>query len=421
MQKVFALVDCNSFYCSCERVFRPDLKHKPVIVLSNNDGCAIARTSEAKALGIKMGAPYFKIKELCQKYGVAVFSSNFALYTNLSDRVMNTLVQLCPKVEVYSVDEAFCDLSGIKNLSEFGFTIKNTIAKNIGIPTGVGIGPTKVLAKLANHVAKKSARSQGVVNLMNEEFRKMVLQKVPVEEIWGVGRASSEKLQRLGLKTAYDFAYYNNEEHIQKVFTKVGVQIKHELLGINCFTLEQDVEAKKEIMCSRTFGGSVIDLAALKESIANYISNAAEKMRAQDSLCTQVSIFARTNPFKQTEQFYLYDRAKLMHPTCDTRKLIHIAFELLEKNFRYGYEYKKAGVKLSGFYNTQEYQLDLLSAGDSLEDFRLMEVIDRINAREGEGVVKLMACGVDDKAWRMNRAHKSPRYLTSWEDLAEFF
>ena len=413
MQKAFALVDCNSFYCSCERVFRPELNQRPVIVLSNNDGCAIARTAEAKQLGIKMGDPYFKIKKLCQDNQVEVFSSNFALYTNLSDRVMSTLNNLCPKIEIYSIDEAFCDLTGIKDLSPFGFKIQQTILKNIGIPVGVGIAPTKVLAKLANHIAKKSKLSGGVVNLMDVDFRMMAMKKVPVEEVWGIGRASSEKLHALGLHTVYDFATYKNEEHIQKILTKVGLQIKHELLGINCFSLGQDVEKKKEIMCSRTFGQSVFAKEHLKESIANYITNASEKMRRQDSLCSELSVFARTNPFKEGAQFYMYDRIKIQHPTRDTRKLIYFAFEMLEANFREGYEYKKAGVKLSGFFNTHEYQLDFFNTGDTLSDLKLMQVIDEINKREGEGTLKFAACGVDDKAWRMNRGHKSPRYLTS--------
>ena len=231
-------MDCNSFYASCERVFRPELNTRPVIVLSNNDGCAIARTNEAKALGIKMGAPYFEIKNLCKKHNVAVFSSNFALYTNMSDRVMGVLEKNCPRIQVYSVDEAFLDLTGVPNLTEFGRHLRKIVHEHIGIPTGFGIAPTKVLSKIANHIAKKSNKAGGVVNLMDPKLQDVALKRTKVEDIWGVGRRSAEKLNGMGLYTAYDFKEYANERLIQKIFTKVGLQIKHELMGINCFDLE---------------------------------------------------------------------------------------------------------------------------------------------------------------------------------------
>jgi DNA polymerase V len=416
----FALIDCNSFYCSCERVFRPDLKDMPVIVLSNNDGCAVARTNEAKALGIKMGEPYFKIKEICKNNNVAVFSSNFSLYTNLSDRVMKVISKNCPQVEVYSIDEAFADMKGIRNVTEHATRLRSTIMQNVGIPTSIGLAPTKVLAKIANHIAKRSLKANGVVNLNEKRLQDIALKMVEVGDIWGVGRANSQKLKMMGIHTAYDFREFKNERIIQKVFTKVGLQIKHELMGISCFPLNLNIEDKKEIMCSRTFGKSVYDLPTLKKSIANYISSAAEKMRKQNSICTEVSIFARTNPFKNVEQFYLYDREKLNNPTCDTRKLIKTAFELLTANYRGGFEYKKAGVKLSNFYNSSEYQVDFFNPTDSKSDFELMNLIDRINYFEGEGTVKFGACGTDKKAWDMNRNFKSPRFTTSWSELKRF-
>lgn len=419
-ETVFALIDCNSFYCSCERVFRPELNNKPVIVLSNNDGCAIARTKEAKALGIKMGAPLFEIKKLCKKHNVHIFSSNFSLYTNLSARVMSIISKRAPAVEIYSVDEAFADLTGVPHLERFGRELKAEIHELTSIPVGVGIAPTKVLAKVANNLAKKSTKAGGVVCLMDKKLQDIALLRTPVEDIWGIGRASAKKLNSLGIKTAFEFREYKNERLIQKVFTKLGLQIKQELAGINCFSLGGEESAKKEIMCSRTFGASVIERSILEQAMANYISNAAQKMRVQGSLCTEIAIFARTNPFKDTEQYFLFERKHLPFATNDTRKLIKEAHKMLNRSYRSGFEYRKAGVRLSGFFETTEYQLDLLSEGDSALDFKLMQTLDQINLREGDGTIKSMSCGVSDLAWAMNRNYKSPRYLSSWNELCIF-
>lgn len=417
---MIALVDCNSFYASCERVFRPDLRGKPVVVLSNNDGCAIARSQEAKDLGIEMGAPYFKIKKLCKQKNIHIFSTNFALYTNLSDRVMNTLKDLCPEVEVYSVDEAFCDLSGISHLVKHGHLLKDSILKNTDIPVGVGIAPTKVLAKLANRIAKKSKKANGVVVLDSLKLQDVAMKQVLIEDVWGIGRQSAMKLKMLGINTAYEFKEYKNEALIQKILTKVGLQIKHELMGIKCLPFVDEIKKKKQIMCSRTFGTSVLSKEILKESIANYITNASTKMRFQKSICTRVSVFARTSPFNNSAQFKLYDEAILANPTCDTRKLINIAFKLIDRSFKDGYKYQKAGVNLSGFYDSHEFQLNLLEQRDSIEDINLMKTIDFINNQMGQLKIKSAACGFDHEAWRMNRNHKSPRFLTSWNELKQF-
>jgi DNA polymerase V len=418
--KAIALVDCNSFYCSCERVFRPDLEDKPVIVLSNNDGCAIARTTEAKALGIKMGAPFYQIKNYCKKNGVTVFSCNFALYTDLSRRVMETLAGMCSELEVYSVDEAFMDLTGVPDLTNYGRVIRAKILNEIKIPTGVGIAPTKALAKVANYIAKRSNKAGGVVNLMDKKMQDIALARVPIEEIWGVGRANAVKMRGLGIKTALELRDFPNEMLIQKVFTKVGLQLKHELMGIACFDLNLDITKKKEIMCSRTFGKSVFDKASLKESIAGYITNAAAKLRGQDSLCTELSVFARTNAFKDGPQYYMYERQKLINPTSDSRKLIEMALELVDMSYREGYEYKKAGAKLSNFYDSSEYQIDFFHPFDSKIDYRLMRVMDRVNLYYGDGTLKSMACGVSEKAWKMNREFLSRSFTTRWRDLLVF-
>ncbi|MBT4791058.1 MAG: Y-family DNA polymerase [Halobacteriovoraceae bacterium] len=419
--KAYALIDCNSFYCSCERLFRPELNNKPVIVLSNNDGCAIARTNEAKALGIKMGEPYYKIKQLCKKHRVEVFSCNFALYTNISNRVMQIIISNCPDVEVYSVDEAFADLTGVEDILSHGKMLREKILQDVGIPTGVGIAPTKVLSKVANHIAKKSNKAKGVVYLDSEYLQNIALKRTPVGDIWGVGRASSKKLNDMRIYSAYEFKTYKNDKLIQKIFTKVGLQIKQELQGINCFALSQDVEKKKEIMCSRTFGDYVFDKNILKEAVSNYIENAAAKMRQQKSVCNEVSVFARTNPFKENiEQYYMYERSKLANPTCDTRTLLAEAFRLLERGYREGYEYRKAGIKLSNFNESSNFQMNFFYESDSEKDLKLMSAIDYINRVEGEGVLKFASSGTSDDAWKMNRNFKSPRYTTSWSELPSF-
>lgn len=391
-----------------------------MVVLSNNDGCAVSRTDEAKALGIKMGEPYFKFRELTKTHDLHVFSTNFALYTNMSDRVMKTLMKLAPEVEVYSVDEAFLDLTGIEDLTNYGRMIREKLLTNVGIPVGVGIGPTKVLAKAANRLAKKSKIAHGVVNLMEKRLQDVGLSRIEIEDVWGIGRQNSAKMRSLGIKTAKDLRDYTNEKLIQSIFTKVGLQIKHELMGINCFEFNKLYEPKKEIMCSRTFGGVITRLNDLKEVIANYVTDAAEKLRDQDSLCQEISVFARTNPFNESDQYYLYETKNLVTPTLDTFKLIKVAHELLEKGFKDGFEYKKAGVKIADFYNSYEYQLDLLSSEDSKRKIDLMKTMDKINAREGETIVKSAACGVSDEAFRMNRRMKSARFTTSWDELKIF-
>lgn len=418
--EVIALVDCNSFFCSCERVFRPDLKNKPIVVLSNNDGCAVSRTPEAIALGVKMGEPYFKFKNLCQTKDLKVFSANFSLYTNFSDRVMNTLKKLSPSVEIYSVDEAFVDISGFGDPYTFGKLIKDRVERDTAIPVGIGIGTTKVLAKAANRLVKKVNGHVGVLSLVDVKDREKYLKELAIEDVWGIGRANTPKMRSLGIRSAQDLVEYKNEKQIQKLFTQVGLNIKHELMGIACIEFNKPVEPKKEIMCSRSFGATISDLQTLKQVIANYVTNAAEKLRAQDSTCQEITVFAQTNPFNQSDQYYLNETLSLPAQTLDTRKLIKYAHQLLEKGFKQGYEYKKAGIRLSGFYTSCELQMDIFGEQDSLDTINLMHAIDRINARNGEIIVKTGACGVSGKAWKMNQDHKSPRYTTSWSELAEF-
>lgn len=419
-EKIFALVDCNAFYCSCERLFRPDLRTRPVGVLSNNDGCFVSRTNELKALGVKMGAPYFQVKDICDKNKVAVFSANFSLYTNLSDRVMSTLFEFTPSLEVYSVDEAFLDLSGFdeRTIEDYCRNIKATVERNTGIPVGIGIARTKVLAKLANRIAKKDASTCGVYSTLPKSNYEYALERVEIEDVWGIGRQNTIKMKILGIHKAKHLRDFKNDKLIQQEFTKVGRMIQDELRGISCFPLTEEPPKKKEIISSRTFGKPVYELAMLRESIACYASLACEKLRKQKSVCQEVEIFIRTNPFKESvAQYVRVNSTRLDSATCDTRKVIQVAWKLLDEIFINGYEYKKASVKLSRIQDANEHQVSLFGGYDTEKDLEIMRVMDRINLRDGHETLKVAACGVNKDAWYMNQVMKSPRYLTGWNEL----
>ena len=417
--KVFALVDCNAFYCSCERLFRPDLRNRPVGVLSNNDGCFVSRTNELKKLGVPMGAPYFKVKNTCDVHNVAVFSANFSLYTNISDRVMNTLFEFTPNLEVYSVDEAFLDLSGFdpKDILNYCLHIKKTVERNTGIPVGIGIARTKVLAKLANRIAKKEENTGGVYSVLLKENLEYALKKVDIGDVWGIGRQNTIKMKMLGIHKAVQLRDFQNNQLIQKHFTKLGRMIQDEMREISCFPLNTETPKKKEIMCSRTFGIPVFDLATLRESVACYASLAMERLRKQKSVCQEVEIYIRTNPFKEIPQYASYKTRILPTPTGDTRKIIQAAFDALDEIFINGYEYKKAMVKLSRIQEANEHQLSLFGGHDSDGDLALMHVMDKINAREGQDTVKIAACGTNKEAWFMKQVKKSQRFVTGWNEL----
>ncbi|MEK6624189.1 MAG: Y-family DNA polymerase [Bdellovibrionota bacterium] len=408
---MLALVDCDAFFCSCERLFREDLRHRPVIVLSNNDGCAISRTREAKALGIEMGAPYFQIRELCERHKVSVFSSNFSLYTNISARITTTLRRLVPKIEVYSVDEAFLDLTGMNDLENFCRGIQKTIQGHIGIPVSVGIGPTKGLCKAACFLAKRDLAHGGVVSLEERGKQDQVLALMPLEKIWGIAKGRALKLWLAGIKNAKDFRDYNNDQHIQAILTKVGRQIQDELRGIVSFPLQEGGEKKKEIMSSRTFGHGVFDKRTLMESIATHASEVAQELRKQKSVCMSVSIFVRSE----------WDAAStsccFQTPTNNTFKIIKAALRCLDSIYVYGVEYQKSGVSVFSLQDEDEHTLGLFEGCDSHHQRVLMETMDRINLREGERILVSMSCGVDNREWRMRRNFKSPRYTTSWEEL----
>jgi DNA polymerase V len=416
---IIALVDCNCFYCSCERLFRPDLRHTPVGVLSNNDGCFVSRTNELKKLGVPMGAPYFKFKSICEKNKVAVFSANFSLYTNISDRVMNTLFQFTPGLEVYSVDEAFLDLTGMdeKTITEYCYHIKEVVERHTGIPVGIGIGRTKVIAKLANRMAKKIDNYNGVYNALSRENLENALSTIDIGDVWGIGRQSTIKMHTLGIKKARDLRDFQNTLLIQKLFTKVGRMIQDEMREITCFPFNELPEKKKEIMCSRTFGVPIFDLQSIRESIACYASLACEKLRKQNSVCSEISVYIRTNPFKEIPQYARVERVKLSAPTCDTRKIIREAFKLLDQIFIEGYEYKKAAISLSSIQDASECQIALFGDNDSSLDLTLMKTMDQINAREGQEIIKSAACGTNKEAWFMKQVMKSKRFVSGWGEL----
>jgi len=419
---VIALIDANAFYCNCERVFRPELRNTPIIVLSNNDGCAISRTPEAKALGIAMGAPYFQIKDLCKQKGVAIFSSNFSLYTDMSRRVMSILSEFSHRVEVYSVDEAFIDLTGEKNPLEKARQIKEDIWRRTKIPVSIGIAPTKVLAKVACHKAKANAQYQGVFGFTNAHDFTDSLRDLPIDELWGVAKGRALKLKILGIHHALAFRNFSNNQLIQKNLTKVGRQIQDELRGIVCFPITLTHEKKKEIMSSRTFGRAVFEKRALQESIASHASAVAEELRMQSSVCYEVMVYVRTNPFK--EGIIQYGASKVFKfntPKNDTFALIKLALRALDSIWRPGLEYQKSGVRVMNLQDENEYQLGLFEeAPESVLDKKtkeLMKIMDKINAREGKRTLFCLACGIDHHTWKMRRNFCSPRYTSSWHEL----
>ncbi len=416
--EVFALIDCNSFYASCERVFRPELQNKPVIVLSNNDGCAVARSDEAKAIGIKMGEPYFKIKELCKKHSVHVFSSNYSLYGDMSRRVMRTIAEFAPEMEIYSIDEAFISLKGFqsRDLMDYASKIRNTIFQYTGIPVSIGIGPTKVLAKAANQIAKKNKKStQCVFSLLDEKHREEHLRNFPVGDLWGIGRKSREKLASYNINTALDLKNAN-ESFIERMLSIVGRRILRELKGESCIELELFQEDRKQIISSRSFGKPVFDLNNLQESIANHVSTAAEKLRKQKLITRSILVFIQSNPFKNTPQYYNSATMNLLSGSSSTNKLIKNSFELLAQIYKAGFEYKKAGVIFNELQPKIGSQFDFFGAYDSPREDTLMETLDRINNIEGKGALKFAACGIDP-FWRMACQLKSPSYTTRWSEL----
>ena len=416
---MFALIDCNSFYASCEKIFRPDLKHRPIVVLSNNDGCVIARSPEAKKMGINMTQPWYQVKDQYLSKGGVVFSSNYEFYADISNRVMNVLSDLCPEIDIYSIDEAFLDLRTFRkniDLVNFAYDCKKRIKDWIGVPVSIGIAPTKTLAKLANKVAKDDPRFDGVVILSEPRIIRHFLKSMPIEKIWGIGRKLTAKLENIDIKTAYDLSQVDSRL-IGDNFNVVLERTVRELKGQSCITLHDFMEPKKQIMVSRSFGRSIRSKSVLSEAISFHASRAAEKLRHEKQKCRLITAFIRSNRFNtRVRQIYAAKSFELVHPTDDTRIIIKNANRILDQIFADGYQYAKAGILLSDFTNKYGYQMSLFDKKkDEKMASRLMETVDYINLME---IAKI---GFGNQGyrntWRMKREIKSKRYTTKIEEI----
>ncbi|MFU8332755.1 translesion error-prone DNA polymerase V subunit UmuC [Enterobacter hormaechei] len=419
---MFALVDVNSFYASCETVFRPDLRGKPVVVLSNNDGCIIARSSAAKSLGLKMGDPWFKVGREAEKKGVVAFSSNYSLYADMSDRVMTILQLLTPRVEIYSIDESFCDLTGMRNLLSlevFGHQIRDQIKRRTHLTVGVGIGPTKTLAKLAQYASKRWPATRGVVDLSDRQRQRKLMALVPVEEVWGIGRRLGKKLQFMGINNALQLAELS-PSFIRKQFSVVVERTVRELNGIPCLGLEEFTAPKEQIICSRSFGEKPSDEVSLHQAICAHAERAAEKLRAEHQFCKRVAVFISTSPFSENEVFYKNQAVtELAVPAQDSRDIINAAIKAFDTIFVPGHRYHRAGVMLTDFRSAAVSQLTLF---DDFQPHRnseeLMTLIDSIN-HSGKGSVWFAGQGIKDASmgWKMRRERLSPAFTTKLSDI----
>jgi DNA polymerase V len=411
---MFALVDCNNFYASCERVFQPKLEGKPVAVLSNNDGCVIARSNEVKALGIDIGAPYFKIKYLIQQHGIAIFSSNYTLYGDMSARVMDTLREFTSDVEVYSIDEAFCDLSGFAhyNLDAYCHTLRRKVKQWTGIPVSIGVAKTKTLAKLANRIAKKA---DGVLVLDNPDFIHAVLAQVDVGDVWGIGGQSTKLLNRHGVKTAFDFANLP-DQWIRKNMSVVGLRIAHELRGIPCLPIEDAPKPKQSIIVSRSFGQPVTTLTEMLEAIISYTTRAGEELRDQELVAKHIQVFLTTNRFNHDPPYANAITQEFPIATSYTPELIDYATNGIKRIYRQGFRYKKCGVMVMGLTSQYTPQFDMFETQNRDKQYSLMAALDKINARWGSNTMVYAGAGIK-KPWAMKRDLKSPHYTTEWDDL----
>ena len=420
-QRSIALIDVNNFYVSCERVFNPKLIGKPVVVLSNNDGCAVARSNEVKTLGVPMGAPWFKLKELAKQHSIIALSSNYALYADMSNRVMSILRDFSPEQEVYSIDESFLDLTSFSQIDhmKYGQQMRQRILQWTGLPVCVGIGPTKTLAKLANHCAKKRTVFDGVCNFnaVTELELNDLLGEIAVGEIWGVGRKLAPKLEALGYHSVLDLKQANAND-LRQQFSVVMQKTIHELNGIVCVELEDIAPEKKQILSSRSFGYPVRDYNSLAESITLYMTRAAEKLRKQQSFAGSVYVYIRTSPFKPDDPFYSNGMAiPIPSPTDDSRQLVSIALWGLKQLFKNNYNYAKAGVMLSALVPAQGIQTDLFSKIQvTTKSNELMATMDIINRKMGKDSLRLASEGFT-RPWKMKQENKSPSYTTRWEDV----
>lgn len=419
-----ALIDCNNFYVSCERVFRPGLEGRPVVVLSNNDGCAVSRSNEAKAIGVKMAEPWFKLERLARQHGIVALSSNYALYGDMSARVMSILAAYSPRQEVYSIDECFLDLDGFdpSSLQAYGQEIRQAVKRNVGIPVCVGIAETKTLAKLANHCAKKGLEGNGGVcdfGRLDEAQCMALFARIPVGDVWGVGCKTAGKLAGIGIETVADLTRAD-PERIRGHFSVMLARTVQELNGIPCIELEDADRPRQQIMVSRSFGSEVTSFGDLAESVACFAARAAEKLRCDGSVAAGVCVHILTNPFKRDEpQYQRSIVVSLARPCDDTARLVNAAIAGLKEIYRDGFRYKKSGVLLMGLQARAALQTGLFddAPGQARSD-SLSRVMDDINRRMGPGSIAIAASGTRQR-WAMRRESKSPNYTTDWNELLE--
>ncbi|MFH0934590.1 MAG: Y-family DNA polymerase [Pseudomonadota bacterium] len=419
--RAIALIDCNNFYVSCERVFRPDLEGRPVVVLSNNDGCVVSRSQEVKDLGLKMAVPWYQMKDLAKRHGIIALSSNYSLYADISNRVMSLLAQFSPEQEVYSIDESFLDLSGIAvEHALYAQQMRETVRRCVGIPVCVGVASSKTLAKLANHVAKKNACFSGVCdfNAQTEQELDALFAAINVGEVWGVGRRSTVRLNAMGIHSVLDLKR-TSPKRLRDEFSVVQERIVEELNGTACLELDDVVPDKQQIICSRSFGTLTSLLPDLEQAVVAYASRAAEKLRQQQSLAGGIQVYIRTNPHRERDP--QYQQAVLMplpDPTDDTRLLCQAALHGLQRIYRAGYAYQKAGVMLTEIIPASARPRTLFDDVEAMQkSHALMRTLDRINRSMGSGTIRLLGEGTD-KAWAMRRGNVSKRCTTEWAELA---
>lgn len=422
MPRTLALIDCNNFYVSCERAFNPKLHGRPVVVLSNNDGCVVARSNEVKALGVRMGVPWFQIQDMAKKHGIIALSSNYALYADMSNRVMSLLCRFSPTQEVYSIDECFLDLTGFERagLSAYGQSIRETVLRHVGLPVCVGMATTKTLAKLANHVAKKRPEYKSVCDFtaMSRTALDALLAQIEVGEVWGVGPRITPRLGDIGIHSVLDLKRAP-PVRIRQQFSVVMERTVTELNGESCIAIEEVAPAKQQIMSSRSFGVPVFDLVELEQSVTSHTSRAAVKLRHQASLAGAVQVYIRTNPFKEKNPQYSQSiTIPMSSPTSDTRPLVGAALAGLKQIYRPGFAYAKSGIMLMNLIPADRRVSTLFDDPDQMKrSDALMSVMDRINRDFGKGAIRLLAEGSEQR-WRMRTNNKSPCYTTRITDLA---
>ena len=419
-KRAIALVDCNNFYVSCERLFRPDLEGRPIVILSNNDGCVVSRSQEVKDLGVLMAAPWFQLKGMAKKHGIIAFSSNYTLYADISNRVMRLLSQFSPKQEIYSIDECFLELTGMNELTRYAQHMRSTLRQCVGIPVCVGIAASKTLAKLANHVAKKQPDFNGVCdfNELPENQLNALLDKISAGEIWGVGRRTTLRLQEMRITTALALKRAP-AKRIRAAFGVVLERTVAELNGAACLELDEITPPRSQIICSCSFGLSVSHLSELEQAVIAYTSRAAEKLRSQRAMASCIQVSLRTNPHKPQEpQYQSAITVPLSAASDDTRLLCHAALSGLRHLYRSGYAYQKTGVMLSGIVAAAERPRTLFDdVAAQKKSSALMATLDQINRRMGSGTVQLLGEGIS-KNWAMKRGNMSRRYTTELNELA---